>query len=76
MACGLWVLKPEYLTASQEAGHWVEEEAYEWTDAETKNNIDGKSIRRLRLEGGKVFEGAKYDHPLDYYYYYYYYYYY
>lgn len=60
VACGLWILKPEYLEASRAAGRWVNEEEYEWSTADSKSNISGNSIRRLRKEGGIVFKGAKY----------------
>ena len=59
VACGMWILRPEYLTASKAVGRWVNEEEYEWCTADSKSNITGTSIRRLRKEGGTVFRGAK-----------------
>ena len=59
VACGMWILRPEYLEASKAVGRWVNEEEYEWCTADSKSNITGTSIRRLRKEGGTVFRGAK-----------------
>ncbi|KAK8824812.1 hypothetical protein WA538_005478, partial [Blastocystis sp. DL] len=59
VACGLWVLRPEYLEASRNAGRWLPEEAFEWREVNKSSRIDGESIRRLRKEGGVVFKGAR-----------------
>ena len=59
VACGLWVLRPEYLEAGRNAGRWLPEEAFEWREVNKSSRIDGESIRRLREEGGVVFKGAR-----------------
>lgn len=59
VACGLWILKPEYIKACEEAGRWVEEAAFEWTAVDAKSKIDGASIAKWRRQGGRAFEKAK-----------------
>lgn len=59
VACGLWILKPEYIKACEQAGRWVEEAAFEWTAVDAKSKIDGPSIGKWRKQGGRAFEKAK-----------------
>lgn len=60
VAMGLWILRPSYLDACKAAGTWIDEEAFEWRELDENSVIDGQSICRLRMEGGKVFAGARY----------------
>ena len=60
VACGLWILKPDYLEDSKKAGKWLNEEDYEWTETDKKSRIDGSSIRKWREKGGKAFADSKY----------------
>lgn len=59
VACGLWVLKPDYLEDCKKEGKWLNEEEYEWKEAESNSKIDGSSIHKWREKGGKAFENAK-----------------
>ena len=59
VACGLWVVKPSFLTACEQAGDWVDESPFEWDEAAADSHIDPACIRRRRKEGGGVFRGAR-----------------
>ena len=57
---GMWILQPSYLEECKKAGRWIDEESFEWRETVPNSKIDGASIRRLREEGGKIFNGARY----------------
>ena len=59
VACGLWVLKPEYVEKCRNEGRWVDEEEFEWRESDREGKIDGASIRFWREQKKKAFEGAK-----------------
>ena len=61
VACGLWVVKPSFLTACEQAGTWVDETPFEWDEAAADSHIDPACIRRRRREGGGAFQGARWD---------------
>ena len=59
VACGLWVLKPEYVEKCRNEGRWVDEEEFEWRESDREGKIDGASIRFWREQKKRAFEGAK-----------------
>ena len=59
VACGLWVLKPEYLEDCAKEGKWLDEEPYEWSETSEKSRIVGSSISRWRKRGGGAFNDTK-----------------
>ena len=63
VACGMWILKPDYLRDCKKAKRWPNEEVYEWTETDEKSKIDGPSIRKWREKGGNAFSQSKYSRP-------------
>ena len=59
MACGLWILRPDYIKACEQAGRWVDEAAFEWTTVDPKSKIEGASISKWRKRRARAFEKAK-----------------
>ena len=59
VACGLWVLKPEYIEKCRTEGRWVDEREFEWRDNDKEGKIEGPSIRLWREQKKKAFEDAK-----------------
>ncbi|EPS63240.1 hypothetical protein M569_11549 [Genlisea aurea] len=59
-ASGRWILKPDYLTASVEAGRFVEEEPFEWhAEGSTEDGaIDLEAPRKWRLLRERTGHGA------------------
>ncbi|KAL3691050.1 hypothetical protein R1sor_004701 [Riccia sorocarpa] len=53
-AAGRWILKPEYLQASRDAGRFLEEEEYEWCGDGVNNKGTDTLKRAIRAGGGFV----------------------
>ncbi|KAF8006657.1 hypothetical protein BT93_K0842 [Corymbia citriodora subsp. variegata] len=62
-ASGRWILKPEYLTASSEAGKFLAEEPYEWhkNGLSQDGAINLEAPRKWRLLRERTGHGAFYD---------------
>ncbi|QHO34071.1 BRCT domain-containing protein [Arachis hypogaea] len=61
-ASGRWILKTDFLTASNQAGEFVEEEPYEWHDIGLNEDgtIDMEAPRKWRLLKERTGHGAFY----------------
>ena len=68
VAAGKWILHPSYVRDSVKAGHWLEEDKYEWGDArnqfiQDKNSQEWKiaaAARKWRMDEGQCLEGCKF----------------
>ena len=59
---GKWILRKEFILDSSKAGHWLNEETYEWNE---KCSVDGVSASHLsapcRLRTGHHQKGGPFD---------------